>query len=135
MIIGYTQGTFDLFHIGHLQLLKRAREQCDKLIVGVNADQLVSEYKHKVPVICQEDRAAIIRELRCVDQVVLTETLDKCVMYDQLRFHRIFIGDDWKGNARWQQTEREMNERGVELIYLPYTPGISSSVIREKINM
>ena len=133
-IIGYTQGTFDLFHMGHLRLLKRAKEQCDWLIVGVNTDQLVSEYKNKRPVIPEEDRAAIVGELRCVDQVIITSTLDKTEMHRQLQFNKIFIGDDWKGNDRWKKTEQEMKAVGVELIYIPYTQGISSTIIKQKMD-
>ena len=134
-VIGYTQGTFDLFHIGHLRLLQRARENCDFLIVGVNTDELVIAYKNKTPVISVENRAEILRALRCVDQVVITETLDKSVMYHKLHFQRIFIGDDWKGNERWKQTGEQMERLGVELIYLPYTKGISSTQIKEKIHV
>ncbi len=132
-IIGYTQGTFDLFHVGHLRLLEKAKSQCDWLITGVNADELVEEYKHKRPVIPAEERAEILRGLKCVDEVVITTTLDKVEMFQQLKFQKIFIGDDWRGNERWAQTEKEMNELGVELIYLPYTKGISSSIIKEKL--
>ena len=132
-IIGYTQGTFDLFHIGHLHLLQNARNHCDLLIVGVNSDELVVSYKHKKPIIPAEQRAEIIQALRCVNQVVITKTLDKNKMYEELHFDKLFIGDDWKGNERWIQTEKDMNKIGVELIYLPYTKGISSSIIREEI--
>lgn len=133
-IIGYTQGTFDLFHVGHLRLLMKAKEHCDWLIVGVNSDELVEEYKHKKPVIPVEERYEILQALRCVDQVVITTTLDKVTMYNLLKFQRIFIGDDWRGNERWIQTEKEMKDLGVELVYLPYTKGISSSIIKEKMN-
>lgn len=133
-IIGYTQGTFDLFHVGHLRLLEKAKERCDWLIAGVNSDELVEEYKHKRPVIPVEERCEILQALRCVDQVVITTTLDKVRMYRELGFQRIFIGDDWRGNERWIRTEEEMNDLGVELVYLPYTKGISSSIIKEKMD-
>jgi glycerol-3-phosphate cytidylyltransferase len=133
-IIGYTQGTFDLFHVGHLRLLMKAKEHCDWLIVGVNSDELVEEYKHKKPVIPAEERYEILQALRCVDQVVITTTLDKVTMYNLLKFQRIFIGDDWRGNERWIRTGKEMKDLGVELVYLPYTKGISSSIIKEKMN-
>lgn len=133
-IIGYTQGTFDLFHVGHLRLLTKAREHCDWLIAGVNTDELVEQYKHKKTIIPVEERCEILRALRCVDQVVIANTLDKVQMHMLLKFDRIFIGDDWRGNERWIQTEKEMNDLGVELIYLPYTKGISSSIIKDKMD-
>ena len=133
MVVGYTQGAFDMFHIGHLNLIKSARSCCDRLIVGVNSDELIREYKHKTPIICQEERMAIVGALKYVDDVVATETLDKIVMHDKLHFDRLFIGDDWKGNARWEQTELDLNAIGVEVVWLSYTKGISSTLLRSKI--
>ena len=132
--IGYTQGTFDMFHIGHLNLLHQARELCDCLIVGVNTDLLVNEYKHKQPVVNERDRAAIIGELRCVDRVVLCDTLSKTDAWQRLHFDAIFIGSDWKGNERWRQTELDLKPLGAEVVYLRHTDGISSSLLREKEN-
>lgn len=132
--IGYTQGTFDMFHIGHLNLLHQAKERCDTLVVGVNTDQLVSEYKHKNPVVGEQDRAAIISELRCVDKVVLCNTLSKTHAWQQLHFDAVFIGNDWKGNERWKQTEIDLKPLGAEVIYLEHTEGVSSSLLREKEN-
>ena len=130
--IGYTQGTFDMFHIGHLNLLHQARELCESLIVGVNADQLVYDYKHKQPVVNERNRAAIISELRCVDRVVLCDTLSKTVAWQRLHFDAVFIGNDWKGNERWKQTEIDLKPLGVEVVYLKHTEGVSSSLLREK---
>ncbi len=130
--IGYTQGTFDMFHIGHLNLLHQAKELCEELVVGVNTDQLVNEYKHKVPVVKERDRAAIISELRCVDRVVLCDTLKKTEAWQRLRFDAIFIGSDWKGNERWKQTEKDLKPFGAEVVYLQHTDGVSSSLLREK---
>lgn len=132
--IGYTQGTFDMFHIGHLNLLHQASELCERLIVGVNTDQLVSEYKHKTPVVNELDRAAIIRELRCVDEVVLCDTLKKTNAWQQLHFDVVFIGSDWKGDERWKQTEIDLKPLGAEVVYLRHTEGVSSSLLREKEN-
>jgi len=128
--IGYTQGTFDMFHIGHLNLLHQASKLCDSLIVGVNRDQLVSEYKHKVPVVNEHDRAAIVAEMRCVDKVVLCNTLSKTDAWQKLHFDAIFIGNDWKGNERWKQTEIDLKPLGVEVVYLNHTEGVSSSLLR-----
>ena len=130
--IGYTQGTFDMFHIGHLNLLHQAKELCEELIVGVNTDLLVSDYKHKQPVVSEHDRAAIIGELRCVDRVVLCDTLSKKDAWQRLHFDAVFIGSDWKGNARWQQTERDLKPLGAEVVYLKHTEGVSSTLLREK---
>ncbi len=132
--IGYTQGTFDMFHIGHLNLLHQASELCDSLIVGVNRDQLVNEYKHKVPVVNERDRAAIVAELRCVDKVVLCDTLSKTNAWQRLHFDAVFIGNDWKGNDRWKQTEDDLKPLGAEVVYLQHTDGVSSSLLREKEN-
>ncbi len=125
--IGYTQGVFDMFHIGHLNLLQNAKEQCEYLIVGVNADNLVKEYKHKQTVIPENNRKKIVDAIRYVDSSILSYTLDKIVMYEQLHFDVIFIGDDWKGNERWKQTEEDLKNYGVDVVYLPYTEGISST--------
>jgi glycerol-3-phosphate cytidylyltransferase len=133
-IIGYTQGTFDMFHIGHLNLLRNAKAHCDKLIVGVNSDSLVEQYKHKTPIINQDERLAIIRAIKYVDEAILVDTLDKLQVHAQCSFDSIFIGDDWKGNPRWVKTEADMKGIGVDVRYLRHTAGISSSLLREKCN-
>lgn len=123
-----------MFHIGHLNLLHQASELCDSLIVGVNRDQLVNEYKHKVPVVNEQNRAAIVAELRCVDKVVLCDTLSKTDAWQRLHFDAVFIGNDWKGNDRWKQTEDDLKPLGAEVVYLQHTDGVSSSLLREKEN-
>ena len=128
--IGYTQGTFDMFHIGHLNLLKHAKELCELLIVGVNSDNLVEEYKHKIPVINEVNRMEILQAIRYVDDVVIAHTLKKTDMHKLLHFDCIFIGDDWKDNERWLQTERELKELNADVVYLPYTKGVSSTMLR-----
>ncbi len=133
-IIGFTAGTFDMFHIGHLNLLKNAYSRCDYLIVGVNSDNLVKEYKGKKAVIPLEERIEIIRALRIVDEVMRIDTLDKKVSWKQKHYDLLFIGDDWKGNPRWELTKKEMENVGVKTIFLPYTEGINSTLLREKLN-
>lgn len=128
--VGYTQGVFDMFHIGHLNLLIHAKEYCEYLIVGVNSDKLVQEYKHKLPVIREEERAEIVRNIKAVDEVVIAHTLDKLVALSQYKFDVIFIGDDWKGNPRWEQTRIDLAEKGVDLVFLPHTKGVSSTDLR-----
>ncbi len=130
---GYTQGVFDMFHVGHLHLINRAAEQCETLIVGVNSDVLVEEYKNKKTVIREEDRAEIIRNLKSVDQVVIVSTLDKVELWNRIHFDAIFIGDDWKGNERWKQTEIDLEPYGAKVVYLPHTPQISSTLLRVEV--
>lgn len=132
--IGYTQGTYDLFHVGHLNLLMHAKEQCDYLIVGVNTDRLVKEYKNKDVVISEQDRARIVGAIKYVDKVVLTNTLDKKAVAKKIKFDAIFIGDDWKNNERWLKTQEEMKKIGIDVVFLPHTDGISSTMIRETIS-
>ena len=129
--IGYTQGVYDMFHIGHLNLINQAKALCEYLIVGVNSDQLVERYKNKTPVICQEDRRTIVENIKAVDQAVIADTLDKTQMLQELGFDAVFIGDDWKGNARWVQTEEALRPFGVDVVYLAHTPDISSTALRQ----
>lgn len=128
--IGYTQGVYDMFHIGHLNLLNNAKKYCDVLIVGVNSDSLVQEYKHKTPVMGEQERRLIVENIKAVDRCVIATTLDKVKIHKQLGFDVIFIGDDWKGNSRWRQTEEEMKRIGAEVFYLPYTDGVCSTDLR-----
>lgn len=130
--IGYTQGCFDMFHVGHLNLLVRAKEQCDYLIVGVNSDELMESYKHKAPVICQENRKRIVENIKAVDEAHIVDTLDKLEILKDIPFDAIFIGDDWKGSQRWTDTKERLNARGVEVVFLPYTQNVSSTQLREQ---
>lgn len=128
--IGYTQGVFDMFHVGHLKLLNNAKKYCDYLIVGVNADELVRSYKHKNPVIDEQCRKNIIENIKAVDECIITTTLDKVEIHHRIHFDAIFIGSDWKGNPRWKRTEEELYKVGAEVFYLPYTSGVSSTILR-----
>lgn len=132
--VGYTQGVFDMFHIGHLNLLNNAKRQCEYLIVGVNKDSLVKEYKNKVPVVSEEDRLKIVNAIKSVDKAILTDELDKRNIVKKFNVNAIFIGDDWKNNSRWIKTKNDMKEIGVDVIFLPYTKGISSTMLREGLN-
>ena len=133
-IIGYTQGTFDTLHYGHINLLKNAKNQCDFLIVGVNSDFLVASYKKTQTIIKENERRSIIEAIKYVDKVFIVDTLDKMIQYRNFNFDVIFIGDDWKGNDRWKQTEIELGSVGVKVVYLPHTDGISTTIIKTKIN-
>lgn len=133
MIIGYTTGVFDMFHIGHLNILKRAKEQCDYLIVGVSTDELVQSYKNKQPIIPFAERVAIIEAIKYVDKVVPQKNRDKIAAFNEIKFNKMFVGDDWKGKPLFVETEKYLKEHGAEVVYFPYTPGTSSSILREKI--
>lgn len=128
MKIGYTTGVYDLFHIGHLNLLKIAKANCDYLIVGLSTDELV-QYKGKSPVIPLEERMAIVEAVKYVDKVVIQDDLDKVKAWDKYHFDVLFVGDDWKGTDKWNEYERRLNEKGAKVCYLPYTKTTSSTLI------
>ncbi len=132
-IIGYTTGVFDMFHLGHLNIIKRAKELCDYLIVGVSTDELVLHDKGKIPVIPYEERAAIIEALRYVDEVVPQEDKNKLAAWKRLHFNKMFVGSDWQGTPQWQGFEEQFTPLGVEIVYLPYTQGVSSTKLTQVI--
>ena len=126
-IIGYTTGVYDMFHIGHLNIIKRAKEQCDYLIVGVSTDELVQHEKCKTPVIPYEERAAIVAAIKYVDRVVPQVDKNKVQAWERYHFDKMFVGSDWRGTPQWNSYESEFASLGVEIIYLPHTDGISST--------
>jgi glycerol-3-phosphate cytidylyltransferase len=130
-IVGYTSGVYDMFHIGHLNILKKAKELCDYLIVGVCTDELAQSYKGKQVIIPHEERIEIVDSIKYVDETVVQETLDKVKAWKKYHFNVLFIGSDWKGSERWITYEQELSKVGVEVVYLPYTKGISSSRLRK----
>lgn len=129
-IIGYTTGVYDMFHIGHLNIIKRAKAQCDYLIVGVSTDDLVRQEKNKTPVIPFEDRAAIVAALKYVDEVVPQSNKNKKEAWEKYHFNKMFVGSDWKGTPQWNRFEEEFGPLGVEIVYLQHTDGISSTILR-----
>ncbi|MEW6990883.1 adenylyltransferase/cytidyltransferase family protein [Colwelliaceae bacterium 6441] len=129
--IGYTTGVFDLFHIGHLNVLKRAKLECDYLIVGVTSDELSMSAKKKQPIIPFSERMEIVEAIKFVDEVVPQVNYDKTEAWNNLKFDRMFVGDDWKGTEKWIQIEKEFAEFGVEILYFPYTSHTSSTKLRE----
>ncbi|MFT9596619.1 adenylyltransferase/cytidyltransferase family protein [Mesobacillus sp.] len=133
--IGYTTGVFDLFHVGHLNILRKAKEQCEFLIVGVSTDELVMEYKNKKPVIPYVDRAEIIEGIKYVDMVVPQVNRDKFSAWENLKFDAMFVGDDWKGSPLFCEVEKRFKQVGVEIVYFPYTKGVSSTIVKEKIKL
>ena len=132
-IIGYTTGVFDLFHIGHLNVLKRAKLDCDHLIVGVTTDELSLEAKGKTPIIPFEERMEIVASIRFVDEVVPQPDMNKMKAWRRLKFDRMMVGDDWKGTEKWNRLEAEFVKLGVEILYYSYTQQTSSSKLRQVI--
>ena len=132
MLVGYTAGVYDLFHIGHLNLLKNAKGMCDKLIVGVSTDKLV-EYKNKQPIIPFEDRIEIVRNIKYVDVAIPQEELDKFKMWEKLHFDILFVGDDWYKTDSWREMEQKFKEVGVKIVYFPYTKKTSSTLITKEL--
>lgn len=134
MIVGYTTGVYDMFHIGHLNILRRAKDLCDYLIVGVSTDELVEKEKNKTPIIPFEERVEIIKAIKYVDEVVPQEDKNKFGAWEKHHFNKMFVGSDWKNSQAWQKYEKEFAPVGVEIVYLDHTDGISSSLLREKLN-
>ena len=128
--IGYTTGVFDLFHIGHLNLLKNAKSLCDKLIVGVTTDELVA-YKNKKAVIPFNERMEIVSSIKYVDAVVPQESMDKMGMWKKLKFDVMFVGDDWYKSEKWKKYEDDFKAVNVKIVYFPYTKGTSSTLIND----
>lgn len=129
--IGYTTGVFDMFHIGHLNILRRAKDLCDYLIVGVSTDECVKNYKNKTPIIPFEHRAAIVAAIRYVDEVIPQKNMDKLEVLKDRHFDVMFHGDEWKGTDLYNRYEEEFAKYGACIVYLSHTEGISSSILRE----
>ncbi|SFD67047.1 Glycerol-3-phosphate cytidylyltransferase [Lentibacillus persicus] len=133
--VGYTTGVFDLFHVGHLNILKRAKEQCEHLIVGVSTDELVKEYKQKETVIPFEERIEIVEGIKYVDEVVPQMNRNKYAAWEHLHFNVMFVGDDWKGSALFDEMEAKFNKVDVDIVYFPYTKGVSSTLVKQKVEL
>jgi glycerol-3-phosphate cytidylyltransferase len=128
MILGYTTGVFDLFHVGHVKLLRNAKGMCDKLVVGVTSDELVS-YKNKKSVISFEERMEVVRSCRYVDAVIPQEDMDKYTQWQKVKFDVMFVGDDWFKSEKWEAIDKQFKDVGVRVVYFPYTKGTSSTLI------
>ena len=129
--IGYTTGVFDMFHIGHLNILKRAKDQCEHLIVGVSTDELVKSYKNKIPIIPFAERIEIVRAIRYVDEVVPQISMDKFDAWEKLRFNALFHGSDWKNSDMYNKIIEQFSVVGIDVVFLPQTEGISSTLLSE----
>ena len=134
LIIGYTTGVFDLFHVGHVKILKKAKSLCDKLIVGVSTNGLVKKYKNKKPIIPYNERVEIIKSIKFVDLVIPQNTLDKTQSYKKLKYDVIFVGDDWYSSKKWKILDKQFKKLGVKIVYLPYTKKTSSTKINQILN-
>lgn len=132
--IGYTAGVYDMFHIGHLNILKKAKERCEFLIVGVTTDALCLQRKNKAPIICETDRVAIVESIRYVDKVIFQENMDKLAVVRRYNVDVVFVGSDWKGTPSWNQYEKDFAELGCKVEYLDHTDGISSTILRDRMN-
>ena len=135
MTIGYTTGVYDMFHIGHLNILRRAKEQCDFLIVGVSTDELVQHDKNKTPIIPFEERCAIVEAIKYVDQVVPQVDKNKFAAWEKYHFDKMFVGSDWQGTDTWKRFEEQFKPYNVEIVYLQHTDGISSTLLAEKLQI
>ena len=129
MVIGYTTGVYDLFHVGHLNLFKNAKGMCDKLIVGVTVDELV-QYKVKNSMIPFDDRIELVRSCKYVDAAVPQYDMDKLTACKKLGATYLFVGDDWYGTEKWKKYDKDFAKEGIKIIYFPYTKGISSTKIQ-----
>lgn len=132
-IIGYTAGVYDMFHIGHLNILRNAKAQCDYLIVAVSTDELVKKEKNKIPVIPFEERKEIVASIKYVDETVPQIDKNKFGAWEKYKFHKMFVGSDWQGTPQWKKYEKELAPHGVEIVYLPHTDGISSTELTQLI--
>lgn len=133
MIVGYTTGVYDMFHVGHLRILERARRKCDELLVGVTTDELSLLAKGKSPIVPFEERREIIAALGCVDRVIPQTSMDKMLAWQEWGFDRVFVGDDWKGSPEWVSYEQQFEVVGVDVVYFPYTKVTSSTLLRESL--
>ena len=134
MIIGYTSGVYDMFHIGHLNIIKKAKEQCDYLIVGVTTDELCMKRKKKTPIISENDRMEIVKAIRYVDKVIKQKDMNKFEVIKEYHVNIVFVGSDWKGSPSWIEYEKEFARIGCKVVYLDHTDGISSTLLRARLS-
>lgn len=133
MIIGYTSGVFDILHVGHINILRNARSMCDRLVVGVTTDELLRTYKKREAVIPFEERIELVRSVRYVDVAVPQSDMDKLTMCKKVKASVMFVGDDWYKTERWDEYEKTFAAENIKIIYFPYTPNVSSTILRDKI--
>ncbi len=134
MIIGYTSGVFDILHVGHINILRNARGMCDRLVVGVTTDELLRTYKNRESVIPFEERIELVRSIKYVDVAVPQSDMDKLTMCKKVKANVMFVGDDWYKTARWEEYEKSFAVEDIKIVYFPYTPNVSSTILREKLS-
>jgi glycerol-3-phosphate cytidylyltransferase len=132
-LVGYVPGVYDLFHIGHLNVLRHARELCDVLVAGVVSDEVCEQVKGVRPFVPLEERFAIVDAIGIVDVTYAEMTTDKLDSWRDVGFHRVFKGDDWRDTARGRELEQKVGSVGVEVVYFPYTAHTSSTQLRRVI--
>ena len=132
--VGYTSGVYDMFHIGHLNIISRAKEQCEYLIVGVTTDELCYKRKNKMPIISEHDRIEIVKSIRYVDKAIFQADMNKIDVIEKYNVDAVFVGSDWENTPTWNKYEEEFKKVGCDVVYLKHTDGISSTVLREKLN-
>ncbi|PKW05035.1 glycerol-3-phosphate cytidylyltransferase [Streptomyces sp. 1222.5] len=133
--IGFAPGVYDLFHVGHLNILRQARRHCDRLIAGVSSDELTMQLKGRRPIVPLAERLDIVGSLRCVDDVVVESVDDKLETWKRIGFHVVFKGDDWRGTPKWLALERRFAQVGVDVVYFTYTAHTSSTLLRGALEM
>jgi glycerol-3-phosphate cytidylyltransferase len=133
MITGFTSGSFDMFHIGHLNLIRRAREQCDKLIVGLNSDEFIYSYKRKYPIIPAKDRKEILKACRYVDDVIIKDIPDSFLVWEKYHYDKLFIGSDYRSSRQYKELDILLRAVNAEVVILPYTEEMSSSILRKRL--
>ncbi|WP_406198500.1 adenylyltransferase/cytidyltransferase family protein [Streptomyces sp. NBC_01017] len=133
--LGYAPGVFDLFHVGHLNVLRRARGHCDRLVAGVCSDDLVVRLKGRPPVVPLAERLQIVRSVRYVDETFVATVDDKMEIWKEVGFDVIFKGDDWLGTDVWTTLETQFARVGVEVVYFPYTEHTSSTLLRDALHL
>lgn len=133
-VVGYAPGVFDLFHIGHLNILRQAASMCDYLIAGVVSDEMALLAKGRLPVVPLVERLEIVRAISYVDEAVAEVVPEKLDTWRQVRFDVIFKGDDWKGTEKGRKLERDFASVGVRVAYFPYTMHTSSTMLRQFID-
>ncbi|WP_181188403.1 adenylyltransferase/cytidyltransferase family protein [Actinopolyspora mortivallis] len=134
-VVGYAPGAYDMFHVGHLRVLERARSECDLLVAGVATDDVVSSAKERPPVIPFEERLEIVSSIRYVDQAVPDPHVDKYLTWQRIGFHVLFKGDDWRGTTRGRELEAKLARVGVRVVYFPYTDSVSSTLLRRRLSV
>lgn len=133
--VGYAPGVYDLFHVGHVNILKHSSKQCDHLIAGVVSDEHAAAVKGRAPVVPAAERVEIVRSVRYVDEAVVEDVSTKMQMWERLRFNVIFKGDDWRGTPKGDQLEADFASVGVDVVYFPYTAHTSSTMLRQALSL